>query len=98
MALVFSNSVYSFFCNGQLIPISLDSIPFYTNTLSSNPLSENPNGDKYRLEKFLEEFDELFYKEVTDKLKTCEDDEGKLATSDPLFFPWAFASPISSIL
>ncbi len=79
----FSNSVNSFFCKGQLIPINLVSKPFHTNTISNNTLSKNFNGDKYRLEKFLEEFDEQFYKEVENKLENCIE---TLTTSDPLFF------------
>lgn len=79
----FSNSVNSFFCNGQLIPINLISKPFLTNTISDNPLSQNINGDKYRLEKFLEEFDEQFYKEVENKLENCIE---TLTKSAPLFF------------
>ena len=79
----FTNSLQSFFCNKTLIPIELTSRPFHTNTLSEKPLSENANGDKYRLEKHLEEFDYLFYKEVDGKLSECID---TLTTSDPLFF------------
>lgn len=79
----FTNSLHSFFCNGTLIPIILTSRPFHTNTLSEQPLSENVNGDKYRLEKHLEEFDNLFYTEVDNKLSECID---TLTTSDPLFF------------
>lgn len=79
----FSNSLNSFFCNGNTIEISLTSRPFHTGTLSDTPISENPNGDKYRLEKFLEEFDEAFYTEVERKLNDCIE---TLTTSDPLFF------------
>lgn len=79
----FSNSVHSFFCDGQLIPIDLNSKPFHTNSISDSSLSKNINGDKYRLEKLLEEFDEQFYKEVENKLESCIEN---LKTSDPLFF------------
>jgi hypothetical protein len=79
----FSNSLNSFFCNGNTIEISLTSRPFHTGTLSDTPISDNPNGDKYRLEKFLEEFDEAFYTEVERKLNDCIE---TLTTSDPLFF------------
>jgi hypothetical protein len=79
----FSNSLNSFFCDKQKIEITLTSRPFHTATLSDKPLSDNPNGDKYRLEKFLEEFDNDFYKEVEQKLNDCID---TLTTSDPLFF------------
>jgi hypothetical protein len=79
----FTNSVNSFLCNGVLIPINLVSRPFLTNTISDNPLSQNKNADKYRLEKFLEEFDEQFYKELETKLENCIE---TLTTSDPLFF------------
>lgn len=83
LVLSFSNSVDTFFCNKQLIPTKLISRPFHTNTISHNPISENPNGDKHRLEKFLQDFDEEFYKEVENKLANCLE---TLATSDPLFF------------
>jgi hypothetical protein len=79
----FSNSLNSFFCNGNTIEISLTSRSFHTGTLSDTPISDNPNGDKYRLEKFLEEFDEAFYTEVERKLNDCIE---TLTTSDPLFF------------
>ncbi len=81
--LTFSNSVSTFFCNGKLIPIELISRPFHTNTINDNPISQNPTGDKYRLEKFLQEFDEEFYKEVENKLSDCIE---TLTTSDPVFF------------
>ena len=79
----FSNLLNSFFCDKQKIEISLTSRSFHTSTLSDNPLSENPNGDKHRLEKFLEEFDNEFYTQVEQKLNDCID---TLTTSDPLFF------------
>lgn len=79
----FSNSVNSFFCNGKLIPVSLISRPFHTNTGSDDQLLQNINGDKYRLEKFLKEFDEKFYEEIEKKLENCIE---TLASSDPLFF------------
>lgn len=81
--LKFSNSLNSFFCNGEAIEISLASRPFHTGTLSENPLSENLNGDKNRLDKFLEEFDNTFYTEVENRLNDCIE---TLTTSDPLFF------------
>ena len=77
-----SNSLNSFFCNGNTIEISLTSRPFHTGTLSDNPLSDNPKGDKNRLEKFLEEFDKAFYTEVESRLNDCIE---TLTTSDPLF-------------
>lgn len=79
----FTNSLNSFFCNKETIEIALTSRPFHTATLSENPLSENPNGDKDRLLKFLEQFDNDFYAEVEKKLNDCLD---TLNTSDPLFF------------
>ncbi|MFN8299807.1 MAG: hypothetical protein U0T75_11930 [Chitinophagales bacterium] len=81
--LKFTNSLNSFFCNGQKIEISLTSPPFHTGTLSKNPLSDNPKGDKYRLDKFLEEFDNDFYTEVENRLNNCIE---FLTTTDPLFF------------
>ncbi|MDP2162478.1 MAG: hypothetical protein Q8K02_18500 [Flavobacterium sp.] len=78
----FSNSINNFFCDGKQISINLVSKPFHTNTISDNPLSRNIKGDKYRLEKFLDEFDELFYKEVENKLDKCLE---TLTTSEPLF-------------
>jgi hypothetical protein len=79
----FSNSVESFFCDKKQIKISLSSRPFHTDTLSDNPLSDNPKGDKYRLEMLLSDFDNDFYSEVEIKLNDCIDN---LTTSDPLFF------------
>jgi len=79
----FSNTLNSFFCNDKLIEISLTSTPFHTATLSDNPLSDNINGDKYRLEKHLQTFDDEFYAEVDKRLNDCID---TLSTSDPLFF------------
>lgn len=79
----FSNSLNSFFCNGKTIEISLASRPFHTGTLSDTPLSDNPKGDKHRLEKFLEDFDNEFYTEVENRLSDCIE---TLTTSDPLFF------------
>lgn len=79
----FTNSMNSFICQGKPIEISKASRPFHTATLSDSPLSENPNSDKYQLEKFLEEFDNEFYKEVENKLNDCIDE---LTTTDPLFF------------
>jgi hypothetical protein len=81
--LIFSNTVNSFFCDKQQMEISLSTRPFHTATLSKNPLSDNPKGDKYRLEKFLEEFDKEFYALVENKLSECIEN---LTTSDPLFF------------
>jgi hypothetical protein len=79
----FTNSLNSFFCNGKTIEISLTSRPFHTGTLSEKPLSDNPKGDKHRLDKFLEEFDSAFYTEVENRLNDCIE---TLTTSDPLFF------------
>lgn len=79
----FTNSLNSFCCNGQTIQISLTSRPFHTGTLSEKPLSNNPKGDKNRLDKFLEEFDNDFYTEVENRLSDCIE---TLTTSDPLFF------------
>lgn len=79
----FTNSLNSFFCNNQTIEISLTSQLFHTRSLSEKPLSENPKGDKHRLDKFLEEFDNAFYNEVENRLNDCIE---TLTTSDPLFF------------
>ena len=79
----FSNTLKSFFCNKELIEISLMSKSFPTTTLSENPLSENPDTDRNRLIVFLEEFDNKFYDEVENKLNECID---TLTTTDPLFF------------
>lgn len=79
----FTNSLNSFICQGQPIEISKASRPFHTATLSDSPLSDNPKGDKYRLGKFLEEFDNEFYAEVEKKLDDCIDG---LTNTDPLFF------------
>jgi hypothetical protein len=78
----FSNSINSFFCDKQKIEITLTSRTFHTATLSDKPLSDNPNGDKYRLQKFLEEFDNDFHMEIEQVLNDCID---TLTTSDPLF-------------
>lgn len=79
----FTNSLNNFFCNGKKIEISLTSRPFHTGTLSDNPLSENPKGDKHRLDTFLAEFDADFYTAVENKLNDCID---TLTTSVHLFF------------
>ena len=79
----FTNSLNSFFCNGQTIKISLASRPFHTGSLSDKPSSDNPKGDKHRLDKFLEEFDTAFYTEVENRLNDCIE---TLTTTDPLFF------------
>jgi len=79
----FKNELYGFRLNGIEIPISITSKLFPTTTLSENPLSENVNTDKIRLEKFLKEFDDKFDSLVTEKLGECGDE---LSTSDPLFF------------
>jgi len=81
--LYFGNNVHSFSCNGELIPISLTSNAFHTTTLSIDPISENINGDAYRLKKFLSDFDEKFYQIVENKLAECSE---KLSTSDPIFW------------
>lgn len=73
----------SFIWQGKPIEISKASRPFHTATLSDSPLSDNPNGDKYWLEKFLKEFDNEFYTEFENKLNDCIDG---LTTTDPLFF------------
>jgi hypothetical protein len=83
MVLRFSNSLYSFFCKDKNIEIFLSSEPFFTATIGESSLSDNVNGDGYRLEKHLEEFDELFYQEVERKLSECID---SLTTSDPFLF------------
>lgn len=83
LLLRFSNSLKRFFCQGKPVEISKESRPFHTTTLSENPLSNNPKGDKSRLEMFLDEFDNDFYLEVENKLNDCID---SLAASDQLFF------------
>lgn len=81
--LTFSNSLRSFMCKDKTIDVTSDSGKFHTATLSDNPVSENFNGDKLRLEKFLEDFDNSFYTLVDQKLSECLD---TLYTTDPLFF------------
>lgn len=76
-----SNSVDSFIKDDQLINTFLLSSHFLTNTLSFEPLSDNPKGDGYRLKEFLKKFDEEFYKSVEEKISG----EGIL-TTDPLFW------------
>jgi hypothetical protein len=79
----FHNSLKGFYCKCQEIPIFLSSQLFHTTTLSDATLSENPNADRYRLEKLLEEFDYEFYKLIDTKLTECEE---LLFTSENLFF------------
>jgi len=79
----FKNSLSSFYCNGKLIPVELISHLFHTTTLGEERLTDNPNADTYRLEKFLNEFDSAFELHVTEELSKCHD---LLESSDPLFF------------
>jgi hypothetical protein len=78
----FSAKINSFFCQKELIPIELTSGIFHTTTLSSNPLSDNVNADAIRLKKFLEDFDEVFYLHVEQKINECEE---TVMTSDPIW-------------
>ena len=81
--LIFTSTLYGFYCekDGKELEISLTSKPFHTTTLSNSPLSDNPKADKYRLEKFLDEFDAAFEKLREDKLAECGN---KSYTTDPL--------------
>jgi len=79
LLLYFSNRLYSFFCQGKLIPIELVSHPFITGTLSPNPISDNFKADLTRLSRFLEDFDKQFYDLIQKKIEECVD---KLETSD----------------
>lgn len=79
----FKINLPGFFCQGKEIPISLTSRIFHTATLSEQPLSENASGDKYRLEKFLSDFDEQFDALVSEEFTKCPE---IIFTSDPLFF------------
>jgi hypothetical protein len=84
LLLYFSNSIHSFYCGTELIPITLISRPFFTATLSPNPISNvNPGADVNRLKEFLAKFDEQFYELVQRKLDECGD---KLMSSDPIWF------------
>ncbi len=76
-----SNSVDSFIKDGQLINTFQLSPYFLTNTLSFEPLSDNPKGDSYRLKEFLKKFDEDFYKSIEEKTSG----EG-VYTTDPLLW------------
>jgi hypothetical protein len=82
--LIFTNSLNSFICNGKPFEISHTSRPFHTGTLSEQPISENPKGDKHRLEKFLEELDIEFFIKVENKLNECLETLSKSA--DSLFY------------
>lgn len=79
----FENSVNSFFCQGKLIPIRLMSDPYTTVTLSTPSIADNPLADKYRLEKFLIDFDEKFREMAQRLMDECPE---KTTTSDPFFF------------
>jgi hypothetical protein len=83
LLIYFTNSVYSFFCGNNLIPITLTSAPFFTATLSANPISQNQNADLSRLKQFLIEFDQKFYALIQQKLEDCPD---KISSSDPFWF------------
>ena len=84
--LYFENSMRSLYCNGKLMYINLVSKkPFITQTLSDEPLSENPMSDKIALEKILEEFDEKFYKMAEDELINCFEE---LTSPYPFFNSW----------
>lgn len=56
---------------------------FHSTTLGNNPISDNENADKIRLDKFLMDFDDQFNELVEEKLNECSE---TLFTSDPLFF------------
>jgi hypothetical protein len=79
----FTTSVQSFFCNGELIKMDLGSKMFHSTTLGDNPVSDNENADKFRLDKFLIDFDDQFNELVEEKLSECSETS---FTSDPLFF------------
>lgn len=81
--LQFKTSLHSIFCNGELIKIDLASKLFYTTTLETNPISENENSDKIRLDKFLMDFDDQFNELVEEKLSECSE---TLFTSNPNLF------------
>ena len=79
----FNCTLQGFFCQGLPIEITLDSKSFHTTTLSESPLGDNPDADKYRLEKFLNDFDQQFEAYVSDKFAECSE---TIFTSDPAFF------------
>jgi hypothetical protein len=83
LLLYFTNSLHSFYCGTELIPITLSSGPFFTATLSPDPISkDNPKADLTRLKEFLDKFDEKFYKLVQSKIDECGDN---LMSSDPIW-------------
>lgn len=81
--LQFTINLNSFFCQGKLIPIELISGIFHTTTLGDNPLTDNDNADKDRLDRLFIDLDEQFNDLVTKKLGECSETTW---TSDPLFF------------
>ncbi|MFA6924776.1 MAG: hypothetical protein WC223_11055 [Bacteroidales bacterium] len=54
---------------------------FQTATLSDMPLLENMNADRYRLEEYLEKFDNEFYEQIEKEING-----DNFFTSDPFFF------------
>ena len=56
---------------------------FLTTTISDNPISDNENADKIRLNEFLVNFDDEFNRFVEEKIDECQDN---LIASEPLFF------------
>lgn len=83
--LKFTCILYGFYWekNGEQLQISLTSQSFQTTTLYNPQIGINLKADKYRLEKFLDEFDAEFDKLVDAKLAECGN---KSYTTDPLFW------------
>ncbi len=81
--LKFTTSIKKFKCNHQPMDIDKTSTIFLTTTISDNPISDNENADKIRLNDFLVNFDDEFNRFVEEKIDECQDN---LIASEPLFF------------
>lgn len=81
--LKFTTSIKNFKCSNEPMDINKTSTIFLTTTMSENPISDNENADKIRLNQFLVDFDEEFNRFVEEKIDECQDN---LIASEPLFF------------
>lgn len=81
--LKFTTSIKNFKCSNQPMDIDKTSTIFLTTTISENPISDNENADKIRLNQFLVDFDDEFNRFVEEKIDECQDN---LIASEPLFF------------
>lgn len=69
----FFSTLPNFNCNGEIITVKLDSKIFHSTTIGNSSISDNPEADKFRLENFLQKFNEEFDELVQEKLNDCND-------------------------